>query len=94
MKKKKKLFVALFLCAFIGIGTALATTSDNVVSETIEQIKIKVQCKRCKGKGYWYLKKTHGACLGKGCAACDYLGYTKTRVKCADCDGTGWVSNK
>ena len=55
------------------------------------KIKVKSKCKTCNGTRQMSIKKTHAACLGKGCKVCDYKGYFETKVECAACKGTGWI---
>lgn len=86
MKKAKKIFLVLVL-ACIGVGGYCAAPDMN----TSAKVTIIKNCPNCKGSGKMEIKKTHGPCAGRGCAACDYKGYTATPVNCATCGGSGKV---
>ncbi len=90
MKKiKNLLLIAAIACLSIGSVYAITTTL-NKPTET-EQIRIKRQCSRCEGTGTVYLKKTHAACGGRGCALCNNKGYTETPITCPTCKGSGEI---
>lgn len=91
MKRVRTFLFALAL-AFVGVGTIYALTVEN--SSSTEQIKVRRQCRTCKGTGKVEERILHAPCSGYGCRACDYKGYSTYTVDCSTCGGSGWINVK
>lgn len=85
----KKFIKTIILTGIFTIVSAGAIYAYNNYCNNTEGITITRKCRTCKGERTIREKTPHYPCDQKGCAACDYKGWTMNKVTCPTCGGTG-----